>query len=462
MSILSPEMSSFAPSSKKQKTTISKSDGPFFSDIGKIEYKPDAGPEQTLVFKHYNAKEVVMGRTMEDWLRFSVCFWHSFRGTGADAFGFPTIDRPWDDGTHSMENAKRRLRAAFEFFARLGNKYWTFHDRDIAPEGSTLAESNANLDEMVDLAYDLQRQKGVKLLWVTCNLFAHSRYMNGAATNPDAHVSIYAAAQVKKGLEIAHRLGAENFVFWGGREGYQSLLNTDIRAELDHMAAFFRMVVAYKHKIGFKGQLLIEPKAKEPTRHQYDYDVQTVMSFLHQYDLSQHFKINVEPNHTTLAGHPYEHDIQLASAYGFLGSVDANTGSPDLGWDTDQFPMDIRNCTVVMKIIMEQGGLSPGGLNFDAKVRRESVAVEDLFIAHIGAMDAFARGLRNAANIISDGHMKTALENRYTSWGSGLGARIKKGEATLEDCEKYIMQKGDPSHTSGKQEHFEAMLNYYL
>ncbi|KAI0217695.1 Xylose isomerase 2 [Lamellibrachia satsuma] len=286
--------------------------------------------------------------------------------------------------------------------------------------------------------------------------------MNGAASNPDAHVVAYAAAQVKKGLEVAKKLGAENFVFWGGREGYQSLLNTNVFAELTHVANFFKMAVAYKKKIGFKGQLLIEPKAKEPTKHQYDYDAMTVIGFLKHFGLDKDFKINVEPNHTTLAGHCYEHDLIFASSFGMLGSIDANTGSPDLGWDTDQFPMDVRNCTVVMKVVLEQGGIQPGGLNFDAKLRRESTDIEDMFIAHIGAMDSFARGLMKAAQIISEGILAKKVKERYSSFGKGLGAKIAKGSATLEECQEYIMKVGEPTPHSGKQEHFEGILNHYI
>ncbi|EDO41326.1 predicted protein [Nematostella vectensis] len=399
---------------------------------------------------------------MEEWCRFSVCYWHTFRGTGADPFGFPTLTRPWDDGSNSLENAKRRLRAAFEFFTKLGVKYWTFHDRDVAPEGETLAETNANLDEITDLALQLQNETGVKLLWATCNLFANPRYMNGAASNPDAHVLAYAAAQVKKGLEIAKKLGAVNFVFWGGREGYHTLLNTDIKRELDHMASFFKMVVAYKEKIGFTGQLLIEPKPKEPTRHQYDYDAQTVIGFLKTYGLDHHFKLNIEPNHTTLAGHSYEHDIVLASKVGMLGSIDANTGSPDLGWDTDQFPMNVKNCMFIMKAIIEQGGLAPGGLNFDCKVRRESTDIEDMFISHIGAMDTLARALRCAATLIEEGKMSGLVKERYSSFDSGIGSKIEKGLATLEELENFVMANGEPQLLSGKQEKYESILNHYV
>ncbi|XP_068613714.1 uncharacterized protein [Brachionichthys hirsutus] len=433
----------------------------FFTGIPRIPYGPSAGAGEVLCFKHYNAAEVLMGRTMEDWLRFSVCYWHSFCGTGADPFGFPTLPRPWNEGS-PLESAKKRLQAAFEFFTKLGVKYYTFHDRDMAPEGPTLEESNRNLDEITDLALQLQNRTGIKVLWVTCNLFAHQRYMNGAATNPDCHVLAYAGAQVKKGLEIAKKLGAENFVFWGGREGFHSILNTDVAAELKHMANFFKMAVKYKDQIGLRCQLLIEPKPKEPCKHQYDFDALSVIAFLKHYGLEAHFKLNIEPNHTTLAGHAYEHDVIMASAFGMLGSVDSNTGSPDLGWDTDQFPMDIRNTTLVMKAVIEQGGLQPGGLNFDAKVRRESTDLEDLFIAHIGAMDAFARGLRNAVRMIEDGLMAGLVKKRYSSFSHGIGQKVEAGSATLEEMEDFIKQNGEPKVTSGKQEKFESIFNHYI
>ncbi|XP_063054152.1 xylose isomerase-like [Engraulis encrasicolus] len=434
----------------------------YFRDISKIPYSPSAGPRDVLCFKHYNASEVLHGRTMEEWLRFSVCYWHSFCGTGADPFGFPTLQRPWNEGGSPMDIAKKRLHAAFEFFTKLGVKYYTFHDRDMAPDGATLEESNRHLDEMTDLALELQKQTGVKVLWVTCNLFANPRYMNGASTNPDCHVLAYAAAQVKKGLDVAKKLGAENFVFWGGREGFHSIYNTDVAAELKHMANFFKMAVAYKEKIGLKCQFLIEPKPKEPCKHQYDYDAMSVIGFLKQYGLDQHFKLNIEPNHTTLAGHSYEHDVVMASVFGMLGSVDSNTGSPDLGWDTDQFPMDIRNTTIVMKTVIEMGGLQPGGLNFDAKVRRESTDPEDLFIAHIGAMDAFARGLRNAVRIIEEGVISGMLKERYLSFTEGIGQKVDEGRATLEELEEFIKQNGEPKVTSGKQEKYESIFNHYL
>lgn len=461
-------MSSFAPESKGGKTdgsSYSKYDAPdatFFEGIDAIPFRPDSGPMETLVFKHYNPDQVVMGRTMAEWLRFSVCFWHTFRGTGADPFGFPTLIRPWDDGSNSMENARRRLRAGFEFFTKLGVQYWTFHDRDIAPEGATLAETNKMLDEISDLALELQNKSGVKLLWATSNLFANPRYMNGAASNPDAHIFAYAAAQVKKCMEIAKKLGAENFVFWGGREGYHTLLNTDILMEQNHLARFFRMAADYKKKIGFTGTLLIEPKPKEPSKHQYDYDAMTVIAFLKHYGLENDYKLNIEPNHTTLAGHGYEHDVVMASTFGMLGSVDSNTGSPDLGWDTDQFPMDIKNCTLVMRTILEQGGLAPGGLNFDCKVRRESTNLRDMFISHIGAMDSFARGLKCAAKIKEEGVFQKHVQERYATYSSGIGQKIDQGTTSFEELETFVLQAGEPQAASGQQEHYEAMLNYYM
>lgn len=456
-------MTSFAPSSKRD---ASKGDDKLienpFLDIPAIKYEPHAAPDNTLCFKYYNAKEVIHGRAMEDWLRFSVCAWHTFRGTGADPFGFPTLTRPWDDGSNSIENAKRRIRVAFQFFEKLGVKYWTFHDRDISPVGVTIEETRKNLDEITDLVLELQQQTGVKLLWATCNLFAEPKYMNGAMTNPDIRIYAQAAAQVKTGLDIANKLGAENYVFWGGREGYHTLLNTNIKTELDNMANFYRMVIAYKEKIGFTGQLLIEPKPKEPAKHQYDYDAMTSIGFLKHYQLDKYFKLNIEPNHTTLAGHSYEHDVVVASVFGMLGSIDANTGSPDLGWDTDQFPMDIKNATMMMKAVLDQGGIQPGGLNFDCKVRRESCDVKDMFIAHIGAMDTLARGLRNAVKIKKDGILDKHVQKRYQTFSEGLGKKVSDGLSSLEELQEFAITAGEPELTSGKQEHLEAIVNAYI
>jgi len=435
----------------------------FFPEIEKIQFIPFDKPstDKILAFRHYNAEEVILGKKMKDWLRFSVCYWHTFRGTGMDPFGFQTIFRSWDDGTQSVENALRRLRAAFEFMSKLGVEYWTFHDRDIAPEGKNLAETNKNLDTVVDLAVQLQKETGIKCLWGTANLFSHPRYMNGAATNPDAHVFVHAAAQVKKAMEITFRLGGENFVFWGGREGYQSILNSDIKKEIDHLGAFFKMAVDYKKKLGAHFQFLIEPKPREPTKHQYDYDAQTVISFLKCYGLDKDYKLNIEPNHTTLAGHDYEHDIIFASKLGFLGSIDSNTGDQSLGWDTDQFPSDAKKTALVMKTVIEQGGLAPGGLNFDCKVRRESTDLDDMFISHIGAMDTFARGLKIAAHIIQDNIIPNLVKERYSTYDSGIGLHIDQGKGSFEECEDYIMKQGEPPKTSGKQEKYELLYNYY-
>jgi len=344
----------------------------------------------------------------------------------------------------------------------LGVEYYTFHDRDIAPEGKTLAETNANLDKIAAIAKHLQDETGIKCLWGTANLFSSPRFMNGAATNPDVHVFAYAASQVKKCLEITKLLGGENYVFWGGREGYQSILNTDIKAELDHFATFLHMAANYKKKIGFAGQLLIEPKPREPTKHQYDYDAQTVIGFLKHYGLDKDYKLNIEPNHTTLAGHDYEHDIEVASRYGMLGSIDSNSGDTLLGWDTDQFPMDFKKTTLVMRTVLRQGGLAPGGLNFDSKVRRESTDIEDMFIAHVGAMDAFARGLINAVHIVEKGTVDKLIEQRYSSWSTEFGKKISSGHSSFEDLEKYIFEKkehGEPTQISSKQEKFEVLFN---
>jgi xylose isomerase len=436
----------------------------YFPTVSKIEYNPSAALDNALVFRHYNADEEIAGRTMADWLRFAVCYWHTFRGVGSDIFGPGTIQRPWEDGTDSLENAKRRLRVAFEFFSKLGVRYWTFHDRDIAPEGKTLEETNRNLDEVVALAKELQKKTGVKLLWGTANLFSNPRFMNGASTNPDSYVFAYAAAQVKKAMEVTKELGGENYVFWGGREGFQSYLNTDIKRELDHFATFLQMAADHKKKIGFTGQLLIEPKPKEPTKHQYDYDAQTVIGFLKTYGLDKDYKLNIEPNHTTMAGHSYEHDIVVSSAYGFLGSIDSNTGDTSLGWDTDQFPMNLRDCAAVVKTILDQGGLAPGGLNFDCKVRRESTNLEDMFIAHIGAMDTFALALRRMVALKDSQTFERLVSARYSSYDSGIGKKIEERSTNFDELEKIVLasQPQEPNVTSSAQEKYETIFNNFL
>ena len=342
----------------------------FVPKVSKIEFK---GPESTdpFSFRHYDPDFVILGKPMKEWLRFSVCWWHTFVGGGGrDPFGAETLQRPWEDGIlDSMELAKRRVDAAFEFFTKLGVEYYTFHDFDVAPETDSLEESMKNIDIITDYLLEKQKETGIKLLWATQNLFSHPRYMNGAMTNPDVHVFCYAAAQIQKVCDVVHKLGGENQVFWGGREGYQSLLNTDVKKECDHLAAMYNLALDYKKRKGYKSQFLLEPKPREPSRHQYDYDAQTTISFLHEYGLNKDFKLNIEPNHSTLAGHTPEHDVTIASAYGMLGSVDSNSGDMEVGWDTDCFPMDLRETTAIMSVIVKQGGLAPGGLNFDVSPR---------------------------------------------------------------------------------------------
>eukprot|EP00299_Pterocystis_sp_00344_P013831 c6818_g1_i1.p1 GENE.c6818_g1_i1~~c6818_g1_i1.p1 ORF type:complete len:449 (+),score=92.25 c6818_g1_i1:733-2079(+) len=442
----------------------------YFPAISKIKYE---GPtsKNPLAFKHYDESEVILGKTMKEWLRFSACYWHTFRGTGADPFGTPTLCRPYEDGSNSLENAKNRLRAAFEFFSKVGISFWCFHDRDIAPVGATIEETHRNLDEIVELAKQLQQKTGVKLLWGTANLFSHPLYMCGASSSPDFNAFASAAAQVKKAIEVTAALGGQNFVFWNGRDGYQTILNTDVKREMDHMAQFYRMAVKYCEKIGFQGQLLIEPKPREPMKHQYDYDAQTTISFLKLYNLDSHFKLNIEPNHTTLAGHDVEHDIVFASKLGFLGSIDSNMGDVMLGWDTDQFPMDPFKTTLIMKAVLEQGGLGSGGLNFDCKVRRESTDLDDMFISHIGAMDTYARGLRAAARILEDASnahgLVSMMNQRYLTWESELARKVEQGAATLEEMDAYVKaqeQKGQIPRmvASGKQELYEMTLQSYV
>ena len=434
----------------------------YFPDVPKIEYAGPGSKDQ-LTFKHYNAAEEVEGRTMEDWLRFSVCYWHTFRGTGVDPFGAPTLIRPWDDGSDSIENALKRVDVAFEFIQKLGVKYYCFHDRDVAPEGPTLAAANKNFDAIAAKLKEAQASTGIKLLWGTANLFSHPRYLHGAATSPNADVYAYAAAQVKKAIEVTHDLGGENYVFWGGREGYMNLYNTDMQRELDHLATFMHMAVEHAKNIGFKGTFLFEPKPKEPTKHQYDFDCAACLNFLRKYDLVDHVKLNIETNHATLAGHTMMHELEYASIQGALGSIDANTGDLLLGWDTDQFPTDIYLTTQCMLVIMKQGGLAPGGTNFDAKVRRESFDPVDLFHAHIGGMDAFARGLKIAAAIRKDNVLGDFVQQRYGSYDTGIGEKIDKASTSFAELESYMLDKGEAdANQSGRQEMLENIINTYL
>jgi len=433
-----------------------------FPSVAAIAYE---GPttDNALAFRHYDPTEVIDGRTMADHMRFSIAYWHAFRGTGADPFGPGTIVRPWERGRDPVSVARTRMDAAFEFFQKIRAPFYCFHDRDIAPEGRTLAESNTFLDAIAAHAWDLQQATGVKLLWGTANLFSHPRYLAGASTNPDAHVFAYAAAQVKKALEITKQLGGENYVFWGGREGYETLLNTNLKREQDHLAAFLHMAVDHAKSIGFKGQFLIEPKPKEPTKHQYDFDVASGIAFLRTYGLESHFKFNIETNHATLAGHTFQHEIEVAAAAGMLGSIDANAGDPLLGWDTDQFNTDVRELTLAMISILRAGGLGTGGFNFDAKLRRPSIDPEDLFHAHIGGMDAYALAFKLARRILADGTFEQFVADRYASYDSGYGRAIETRRTNFRQLEKLVLtQLGEPTPRSGRQEYLENLLMSYL
>ncbi len=431
-----------------------------FPDVPKIRYEgPDS--RNPLAFRHYNPDELVEGKPMRDHFRFSVCYWHTFRGTGSDPFGAATMLRPWE-GADTVENAIQRVRVAFEFFEKLGVEYYTFHDRDMAPAGATLRECNDNLWRVVEVLQQEQQRTGVKLLWGTANLFSHPRYVHGAATSCNADAFAYAAAQVKNMLDVTKELGGLGYVFWGGREGYQNLYNTDMKRELDHLGRFLHMAVDYAKKIGFTGQFLIEPKPKEPTKHQYDSDAAACINFLRAYQLDPYFKLNIETNHATLAGHEMMHELEYAGHQGFLGSIDANTGDELLGWDTDQFPTNVYLTTQCMLSILKYGGLK-GGINFDAKVRRESFEPIDLFHAHIGGMDAFARGLKIAAAIRADGLLQQFVQQRYASWDAGLGAEIEAGKHTLESLAEYMLRKGEAdANASGRQEYLENLINWYL
>jgi len=433
-----------------------------FPDIHKVSFE---GPrsKNPLAFKHYNADEIVEGKTMREHLRFAVVYWHTFRGTGTDPFGAGTMQRPWDDGSNSVANAQKRARVAFEFTEKLGAPFYAFHDRDVAPEGKTLGESNKNLDAVVKVLKEEQKRTGIKLLWGTANLFSNPRFVHGAATSCNADAFAFAAAQVKKALEVTHELGGVGYTFWGGREGYMTLLNTDLKRELDHLAKLLHLAVDYKKKIGFKGQFYIEPKPKEPTKHQYDSDAAACLNFLREYDLLPHFKLNIETNHATLAGHSMQHELEVAGAANALGSIDANTGDELLGWDTDQFPTSIYLTTYTMLSILKYGGFKTGGVNFDAKVRRESFEPVDLFHAHVGGMDAFARGLKIAAAIRKDGRLADFTKQRYASWDSGIGAKIESGKASFKDLETYMLKKGDVTpNVSGRQEFLENLINEFI
>ncbi|WP_310014879.1 xylose isomerase [Brucella pseudogrignonensis] len=431
----------------------------FFGDIQKIRYEgPDS--DNPLAFRHYNPDEIVMGKRLEDHLRFAVAYWHSFAWEGGDPFGGRTFDRPWyKDG---LEAAKLKADVAFEFFSLLGAPFYCFHDADVRPEGDSFAENTKNLEAIVDIFEKKQAETGIKLLWGTANLFSHRRYMSGAATNPDPEVFAFAAATVKTCLDATKRLGGDNYVLWGGREGYETLLNTDLSRELDNMGRFLNLVVEYKHKIGFKGTILIEPKPQEPTKHQYDYDVATVYGFLKRYGLENEVKLNIEQGHAILAGHSFEHELALARSLGILGSIDMNRNDYQSGWDTDQFPNNVPEMALAYYQVLLDGGFKNGGTNFDAKLRRQSLDPQDLLIGHIGGMDCCARGLKAAARMVEDGALTKPLDERYAGWSGDFGKKLATG-LSLEQIASEVETKGiNPQPKSGRQEYLENVVNRYV
>lgn len=431
-----------------------------FSGISKIKFE-GSGSDNPLAFKYYDAERVIGGRTMKEHLRFAVAYWHTFAAPGADMFGAGSYERPWNALSNPMEIAKYKVEANFEFIEKLGAPFFCFHDRDIAPEGATLAETNKNLDIITTLIKERMKSTDVKLLWGTTNAFGNPRFMHGAATSPNADIFAFAAAQVKKAMEITKELGGENYVFWGGREGYETLLNTDMKLELDNLARFLRMAVDYAKEIGFDGQFLIEPKPKEPTKHQYDFDAGTVIGFLKTYGLDPYFKLNIEANHATLAGHTFQHELAVSRINNMLGSIDANQGDMLLGWDTDQFPTNLYDSTLAMLEVLKAGGLNKGGLNFDSKVRRGSFEPVDLFYGHIAGMDTFAKGLIIANRIIEDGKFDAFISDRYSSYTTGIGKDIVEGKVGFKELEKYALT-AEIRNKSGRQEMLESLLNKYM
>jgi xylose isomerase len=433
----------------------------FFTNIPQIKFEGQ-DTDNPLAFRWYDENKVISGKKMKEHLRFACAYWHSFTGSGADPFGGPTHLFPWNEKANAVERAKDKMDAAFEFITKMSLPYYCFHDVDVVDYDNDVKENDKRLECLVEYAKEKQKASGVKLLWGTANLFSHRRYMNGAATNPDFHVLAHAAAQVKAALDATIALDGENYVFWGGREGYMSLLNTDMKREKEHLAKFLHAAKDYARKNGFKGTFFIEPKPCEPTKHQYDYDAETVIGFLRQYDLLNDFKLNVEVNHATLAGHTFTHELQIAADAGLLGSMDANRGDYQNGWDTDQFPNNINELTEAMLIILEAGGFKGGGINFDAKIRRNSTDAADLFHAHIGGMDAFARALITADNILQSSDYKKLRQERYSSYNSGKGKEFEQGKLSLEDLRSYAIEAGEPETRSGKQEYFENIINRYI
>ena len=433
----------------------------YFKGIKKIAYEGKES-DNPLAFKYYDAKRKVGKKTMEEHFRFAIAYWHTFCGTGGDPFGAPTKNFPWLQSNDPIERAKQKMDAAFEFTTKIGAPFYCFHDYDIVDEAPTLKESEARLEKIVAYAKQKQKESGVKLLWGTANLFSNSRYMNGAATNPDFNVVCHAATQVKNAIDATIELGGSNYVFWGGREGYLSLLNTDMKKEVDHLGRFLIMARDYGRKNGFKGTFLIEPKPMEPTKHQYDFDSATVIAFLREFDLMNDFKLNLEVNHATLAHHSFQHELQVAANAGVLGSMDANRGDYQNGWDTDQFPNNIYELTESMLVILEAGGFKTGGINFDAKTRRNSTDLADIFYAHIGGMDVFARALLLANDVLEKSEYKSLRKERYASFDSGKGKQFANGKLTLEELRKLAHAQGEPKQISGKQEYFENLINQFL
>ncbi len=434
----------------------------FFKNINKIKYE-GAESSNPLAFKHYDADQMILGKSMKDHLRFAACYWHNFCWQGSDIFGTGTFDRPWVKGTDAMEMALVKADHAFDFFSKLGVPYYCFHDVDVAPEGNNLKEYTNNFAQMVDVLEQKQSETGVQLLWGTANAFSHPRYMAGAGSNPDPKVFAYAATQIFNAMNATKRLGGDNYVLWGGREGYETLLNTDLRQERAQLGRLMQMVVEHKHKIGFKGAILIEPKPQEPTKHQYDYDTASVYGFLKQYGLENEIKVNIEANHATLAGHSFHHEVATATSLGLFGSIDANRGDPQLGWDTDQFPNSVEENTLIMYEILKAGGFTTGGFNFDARVRRPSIDAEDLFYGHIGGMDTMALSLKRAADMIENDVLSKSISQRYAGWNDELGKKILAGDMSLEAVANYAVENDiAPVKESGKQELLENIVNGFV
>ncbi|WP_343701906.1 xylose isomerase [Chitinophaga sp.] len=433
----------------------------YFPSVGKIQYE---GPksDNPLAYKWYDETKQINGKSLRELFKFAVSYWHTFCGTGGDPFGPGTKAFPWLTAADPVQQAKDKMDAAFEFITKLGVPYYCFHDIDLVDEGSSLTQYESHMQQIVEYAKQKQQASGVKLLWGTANVFSNPRYMNGASTNPDFAVVAYAGTQVKNALDATIALGGENYVFWGGREGYMTLLNTNMKRELDHLGRFLGMARDYARKQGFKGTFFIEPKPCEPTKHQYDYDSATVIGFLREYGLDKDFKLNIEVNHATLAGHTFQHELQVAADAGMLGSIDANRGDYQNGWDTDQFPMNLNELTETMLVILEAGGFAGGGVNFDAKTRRNSTDLEDIFHAHIGGMDAFARAAFIADRILRESPYKKFREERYASFDSGKGKEFESGKLTLEDLRSFAMANGEPKQTSGRQEWLENLVNQYI